>query len=270
MSDIRAFQGGIQGVGAILIIEQNEILALEKNFHFPNAAITVNLGFAEEVMEGINPLGRKVTMGSRITEEKPVIAVQFAHSRLEILEFLFGRKFEKTAKVKRFVEQFSIPLDGVKPAVVDPGVLGWNMGANQLDTKVSVMYDAMSYPLFRVPYSVAPIPSGSYQFMQGVSRELKFDPSLAGKTVTFSGSQAFDNLWDLGEEPLGAYTVLIQMPMRPDNKILSIEANNTSVALAGNMLDPQAASLPINFRVDQELGGCATMQVTYLDSKIAC
>ena len=270
MSDIREFQSGIQGVGALLIIEQNADPLLEKNFHVPNAPVTINLGFGEEVMEGINPDGRKVTMGSRVTEEKPTITVNFAHSRLEVLEFLFGRKFEKSSVKRTFVRQFTIPLDSVIPEITNPEVLGFGISADQPDSKVSVMFEGMSLPLVRVPFSDTPLEAGSYQFMQGPNSLLVFDPGLAGKTATFSASTTFVNAWDMGEEPLGAYTLILQMPMRPFNKILSIEANNTSVALAGNQLDPMAASMPVNFRVDQELGGCATMKVAYLDMKTAC
>ena len=271
MSDIREFQSGIQGIGAMLIIEQNANPLLEKNFHLPNAPITINLGFAEEVMEGINPDGRKVTMGSRVTEEKPVITVNFAHSRLEVLEFLFGRKFEKSPTQRTFTRQLTIPVDAVVRAITDPQVLGFGLRANRPESKASVMFDGMSLPLVRIPFVPgATLIPGSYTFMQGPNSVLRFDPDLAGKTLTFSSAMDFENAWDLGEEPLGSYTLILQMPMRPFNKILSIEANNTSVALAGNQLDPMAAAMPINFRVDQELGGCATMKVTYLDAKTAC
>ena len=190
MTDTRQFQETIKGVGSVTLTELDTGIPL----HVPTADVTIDLGLERRVQEGKNPIGEIVTMGGTITARRSRMNITFKHFRLDIIQFIFGFRFEKAAVVRRFARQFTLPLSGAIPGVTE-GIMGFGMLADQPDSRASIQENGLTKGLIRVPYNESGTLT-AYEFMQGPNRILRFDPALAAKqkTVTFVGSANFPGL----------------------------------------------------------------------------
>ncbi|HEY9598481.1 MAG TPA: hypothetical protein V6D33_12505 [Cyanophyceae cyanobacterium] len=264
-TDTRQLLETIKGAGDVLITN----LETGDPLHITGVRATVDLGIETRVQEGPNPLSEMVTMGSFITARRGMFNLVFTHLRVEVMEFIFGVRFEKSTVIRRFPKRGTVP-PSARVAPIGTGIMGFGMAADQEDSKVSIVENGYSRPLIRVPYAANPTtPLGDYEFMQGANLELVFGQKLRGKTYTFKGSAPFVDAWDSGEEPLPPYSVDIMMTTST-NRQVQISADNITIDPAGNSFDPAAAEFPIKARVDQELGQCAPIHVTWLGAKVAC
>lgn len=265
VNDIDLFQERLKGSGTGRLVEN----LTGKVIHAPSFKFSLDLGIEEQVQEIMNPLGQMVTAGSFVTAQRTVMNLTFSHSKPEILELLFGRKFEVKASKSPFVKEFTVPADGHILAAPDATTLGKGMLANQIDSFASVVGTfGMSKPLTRVA-SGATAPAGPAEWSQGADFELWFSPDLARKTVSVTGSVPIASALVLGEVPIGSYA-MIAMLTTSQNYVATLSAANCAVSVAGNAFDPAAADLAIKLRLDQALGECTTFQMQYLNQRVKC
>lgn len=249
------------GSGALRRLEDDTVL------HLPDVEVSFDLGLEEQVQMIKNPLAQTVTSGSYITSSQPTISLTYMSNRPEVLEMIFGRRFETVSNVQReIVKKLTIPASLTVDAA-ETGFLGQGVAANEEQTYAAMMgTNGMSLPMTRV--DAAPAASG--EFTLGANMQLQFHADDVGKTVSIITTATLPSALDLGEQPVGLYKGIFVVVLTGDNKTALIEFESASPVISGQSYDPGAGDFGITLRINHGLGECKGFSVTYPNLAVSC
>lgn len=264
---LKNFQETVVSGSGVLISNETGI-----PFDLPPFQMTFDLGIEEAVQEVIGPTGLRGTAGSYQTANRGMLNLTFTHKAPEVMELVTGRKWKLSAGDIDIAKQITVPISGIIPPV-GTGTEGFGMAADNLASRASRIGDfRMTMPLKRVPWVADPTaPLGEDEWMQGPNFAMRFAPNLAAKreVVTVISTVPQTSYLELGEEPVGTYSVIILFTYTTGNRLI-LTAGNGGVSVAGNSLDMNAADTPVKLRLDQEPGSCYSYKLKRSLQKVAC
>lgn len=259
---LELFQERTRAVGVLRLIRNSDNALL----HLPTAKMTLDLGIEEASIEGMNPLGLMVTQGRYQTAMRPTLNLTFSNDRPEIMEMLFGRRFEMTSTEITVVKEYTVPANGLIPPVLT-GQLGFGAVANDVRALASAMGEnGLSRKLTRVSYATN---LTAYNWGLDANMGLAFGTDLIGKTVSVAVPVDMDTALKLGEEQTGSYKFAAIM-VTTENKTIALRAKNAVPSVAGNAYDPSSPEKSIKLSLDQPLGECLPFELVYTGLKVSC
>ena len=260
---LELFQERTKGVGVARLTRNSDGALL----HLPTFKFSMDLGIEEQTIEGMNPIGLMVTQGRYQTAMRPMMNLTFSNDRPEILELLFGRRFEVVTNYEVIVvKEFTVPDNGLIPAVTT-GELGFGVTADEPRAKASAMGEnGLSLQLTRVSYATN-LTAKNWGITANFG--LSFGSDLRGKTVSVTCPMSLATALKLGEESTGSYSVNMIM-VTTTNKTIALRAKNATPSVAGNGYDPSSPEKAIKLSLDQPLGSCMPVDLILLDQKVAC